>query len=150
MSKKPTAAQLREMSGCVCFALRRASRAVSQRSDALLRPYGLRATQVSILVAATRLEAVAMGPLAQRLGMDRTTLLRNLRPLVRRKLIEAHREAGSRRTEIRATPAGKAVVARVYPVWRRSQDRLLQLLPDRDLPRTLETLTAAVRRAPGR
>ena len=68
------------MSGCVCFRLRRTARAVTQFYDRALRPYGLRVTQLPILVAASMAEAVELSPLSEKLGMDRTTLLRNVRP----------------------------------------------------------------------
>jgi DNA-binding MarR family transcriptional regulator len=147
--RTPTPAQIAEMTGCLCFGLRRATRAVSQLYDSALRPHGLRATQLPILVAACRFQGVPVATLAERLGMDRTTLLRNLRPLVRRKLLEVTREAASKRHEVRATRAGKAAVGRIYRSWRAAQDRVLQMLPDRSWMVTLEDLTATVRRSGG-
>src|SRR6266851_2306298 len=45
---EPSPADLQEMSGCVCFALRRATRAVTQFYDRALKPHRLRATQFPI------------------------------------------------------------------------------------------------------
>src|SRR3989442_15951619 len=73
---EPSPADLQEMSGCVCFGLRRATRAVTQFYDSALKPHRLRATQLPILAAASRQESAPLAPLAQELGMDRTTLLR--------------------------------------------------------------------------
>ena len=67
--------------GCSCAGLRRASRAVTQSFDAVLRPSGLRTTQLSLLVALAKLGRVPVSRLAEALVMDRTTLTRNLRPL---------------------------------------------------------------------
>jgi len=136
----PSPAALREMAGCVCFALRRTSRAVTQFYEAALRPHRLRATQFPILVAASDGEEMPLAPLAERLGMDRTTLLRNLRPLVRRGLLEVVTLASSRRTLVRGTPAGRALLARVYPAWKRAQARALRSLEGMDWSRTLEAL----------
>lgn len=144
MTQKPTAAQLREMSGCLCFSLRRAARAISHVYDAALRPYGLRGSQLPVLVAASMREAVLMAPLAEALGMDRTTLLRNLRPLVRKKLLEVGPAAHSRRTEIRATAAGRALVARVHGPWRRAQAQARRSLKDPEWARRLQALVDVV------
>ena len=149
MNTTLTSEQVREMTGCLCFSLRRTTRAVTQFYDAALKPYGLRATQVPILVAANMPDALHMAPLAERLGMDRTTLLRNLRPLVRRKLMEINRATDSRRTEIRATRAGRALLAEVYRPWRRAQTRAQKILADPAWAGGLEILAAAVRDARG-
>lgn len=143
----PSPAHLQEMTGCVCFALRRTTRAVTQFYDAALRPHRLRATQFPILVAASLLGPVPLAPLAETLGMDRTTLLRNVRPLVRRRLLDVAPAADSRRTEIRATAAGRALLARVYPEWKRAQARALQSLEGLDWSRSLERLSQVARPA---
>ena len=147
MKSDATAARLQEMSGCLCFNLRRAARAVTHLYDAALRPFGLRGNQLSILVAASMRDAVHMAPLAEALAMDRTTLLRNLRPLVRKKLLEVGRASGGRRTEIKATAAGRALVARVYEPWRRAQAQARESLGNPTWVRRLGPLAEALRTA---
>jgi DNA-binding MarR family transcriptional regulator len=145
----PSPSQVEEMRGCVCFQLRRTVRAVTQLYDRALRPYGLRATQLPILVAVSRAEAVELAPLATQLGMDRTTLLRNVRPLVRRKLLRVGPSTSSRRTVIRMTAAGQRLLARAYPAWRKAQDAVLMEMGS-EWPRTLnrlESLESLGRRA---
>jgi DNA-binding MarR family transcriptional regulator len=116
-----TAGQLRDLDACLCLALRRTARIVTQRYDAALRPYGIRVTQVAVLTAAASGDGVPLARAADRLGMDRTTLLRNVRPLVRRGLVDIRRPPGHRHDELRATAKGRALLARVYPAWRRVQ-----------------------------
>jgi DNA-binding MarR family transcriptional regulator len=148
MATNPTSSQLREMTGCLCFDLRRAARAVTQFYDAALKPYGLRATQMPILVAASLRGVVQMAPLSEILGMDRTTLLRNLRPLARRNLVVVSPGTDSRRREIRATEAGRALLARIYPPWRRAQSRTREILRDPALSGMLRELAESVRSGP--
>jgi len=136
-----------EMTGCVCCSLRKAARAVTQFYDRALRSHQLRVTQLSILVGASRFGAVPLAKLAQVLGMDRTTLLRNVRPLVRRRLLEVSQAMGSRRTEMRATPSGRALLGRVYPDWKRAQGRTLKSLQGSDWSRSLEALGEGLRSA---
>jgi len=145
-TKAPTPRQLQDLQGCVCLALRRAARVVTQRYDAALRPFGVRATQIPILTAAVAGERVPLAALAETLGMDRTTLLRNVRPLVRGGLIEVRQEAGSRRAEIRPTAKGRERLARVYPVWRGVQERVKSDLPDPAFGRALHGLGESMRR----
>jgi DNA-binding MarR family transcriptional regulator len=135
------------MRDCVCFALRKATRAVTQFYDHALKAHRLRVTQLSILVAASLHGSAPLAELAEVLGMDRTTLLRNVRPLVRRRLLKVSPAADSRRTEIRATASGRALLGRVYPDWKRAQDRALKSLEGSDWARSLETLGEGLRSA---
>jgi DNA-binding MarR family transcriptional regulator len=141
----PTGAQLRELQSCLCLALRRTTRIVTQRYDAALRPFGLRVTQLPILSAAATGDGVPVAPLADRLGMDRTTLLRIVRPLVRRHLVDVRRAAGHRHDELRATAKGRVLLARVYPAWRRAQDAIRAQISDPAWRLTLNDLGRMVR-----
>ncbi len=131
------------MTGCVCSSLRRTTRVVTRLYDEALRPHRLRATQLPILVATTRGGPVPLAALAEKLGMDRTTLLRNARPLVRRKLVDVATEEGSRRVELRATEAGRALLARLHPAWKAAQSRVLKALEGIDWIGTLAVMTRA-------
>ena len=65
-----------------------AARAVTRAYDETLRPTGLRASQLSVLVAVGTGEAPSIAALAQVLGMDRSTLTRNLGPLETEGLVQ--------------------------------------------------------------
>src|SRR5712691_13541425 len=135
------------MSGCVCFALRKTARAVTQFYDRALKEHRLRVTQLPVLVAVSHGGSVPLAKLAPVLGMDRTTLLRNVRPLARRRLVEVSLAPDSRWTEIRATTAGRALLARVYPDWKRAQAQALQSLEGLDWSRSLDALGRMARSA---
>jgi DNA-binding MarR family transcriptional regulator len=148
MTARPVAPEaIDEMTGCVCLTLRKAARAATQFYDRSLRPHRLRVTQLAILVGASRFDAVPLAKLAQALGMDRTTLLRNVRPLVRRKLLDVSPAADSNRTEIRATAAGRALLGRAYPAWKQAQRRALSRLRGSEWARSLEALSERLRPA---
>src|SRR2546430_8846959 len=74
---------------CVCFNLRWVTRAVTQCFDVEMRRHGIRPTQGSILAVLMAKESWKMAELSDRLGMDRTKLVRNLRPLQRDGLVPA-------------------------------------------------------------
>ncbi|HAI94560.1 MAG TPA: MarR family transcriptional regulator [Xanthomonadaceae bacterium] len=109
-------------SPCTCFRLRRAARHVSQSYDRALEPAGLSLNQYSILRRCA--ESVALGPLAERLGMDRSTLSRNLAPLLRAGLLDERRGEDARQRLIVLTLAGQARLAQARPLWQTAQDRL--------------------------
>src|SRR4051794_35696725 len=73
---------------CVCFNLRWVTRAVTQFFDAEMRRHGIRPTQGTILASLSARDHWTMAELSDWLGMERTTLLRNLRPLQRDGLVE--------------------------------------------------------------
>ncbi len=113
-----------EPTNCTCFGLRKAARAVTQIYDRALKPSGLRATQFSLLFAAERSGPRAIGELAELLVMDRTTLTRNLKPLLDRGLLESVAGADRRRRPVAITAKGRAALARALPYWREAQARL--------------------------
>src|SRR5215469_13194657 len=89
---------LSSMRNCVCFNLRRVSRAVTQFYDAELRRHGIRPTQTPILTALSARSGWSMEELSGFLGLERTTLVRNLRPLEREGLVKV--EGGGRGSRV--------------------------------------------------
>jgi DNA-binding MarR family transcriptional regulator len=107
---------------CNCLALRQAARHVTQIYDRFLAPSGLRATQYSILARLKRNGAMTINALAAELGMERTTLGRNIRPLRRDGLIAVGRGRQDRRSkELRLTRDGDARVRAALQDWTRAQ-----------------------------
>lgn len=113
---------------CLCFNLRKAGRLVTQLFDEALRPAGLKVTQFSVLMGVQAQEGSPLGLLAGRMGMDRTTLTRNLDILAARGLVAL--EAGEDRREQRAalTPQGRRVLEEALPHWRQAQEQVERLL----------------------
>jgi DNA-binding MarR family transcriptional regulator len=129
---------------CVCFNLRKASRATTQIFDEALRPTGLRGTQFS-LVAALRLAGpLAMRRLAEVTVTDRTTLTRNLRPLEREGLVRIERGTDRRERVVTLTRPGHAAFARAFPIWEQTQRRVAGEIGAARLERLLDDLLATV------
>lgn len=113
-----------EMANC-CFAnrLRTASRAISRHYDAVLKPVGLKISQLSVLTAAAMGDGeLTIVEMAQRLGMDRSTLSRNLDPLERQGLVAVGPEERHRARRIALTDAGRDLLAKAYPLWKGAQE----------------------------
>jgi DNA-binding MarR family transcriptional regulator len=95
---------------------------VTQRYDRELAAAGINLNQYSILRRASRTPQT-MTALAREIGMDRTTLSRDLKPLVAEGWIElASSDEDARQRLVRVKPAGKRVLERAQPLWRKAQD----------------------------
>lgn len=120
---------------CTCLALRRATRRVTQIYDAHMKPLGLRITQFAVLgqLAGTGgPEPVPAGlsitALARRLGLDRSTLGRNLRPLIKAGLVAMEGGADRRAHTLALTGAGRAAFEKAIPLWRDAQRHVSEKL----------------------
>lgn len=127
---------------CVCYNLRRASRAVSQVFDAHFEAVGMKATQFTVLAA---LEYESAGEptvtdLARALVLDQSSLSRNLAVLERQGLIKLVAGEDKRERIVMLTRAGRAALARGYPVWKRAQGAVAGALDPRDFEAQLRAL----------
>ena len=73
-----------------------------------LAPTGLKISQFSLLGFIAAEGPVSIGRLSELLATDRTTLTRNLKPLLDDGLVERAASGDKRRHELVATPAGRA------------------------------------------
>ena len=129
---------------CACFNLRRATRAVTQLYDTILRPVGLRTTQFTLLHAVRLQAPVTIRQLAASVVMDRTTLTRDLRPLERQRLVSIETGKDRRERKIDLTVKGAQVITRALPLWQKAQTQIAQGLGQERLQRLLEDLAATV------
>ena len=137
----------RSIHGCTCALLRRLNRRLTAVYDRTLAPLGLRVTQYSLLSNLRRMPQPTLTELATLLDMDRTTLTRNLKPLVDAGWVRMRQDrldARARSAEL--TAAGRDLLDTARPLWRRAQDEInatigrsevarLHALADAALPR---------------
>jgi DNA-binding MarR family transcriptional regulator len=109
---------------CNCASLRKAARRLTSFYDSQLAPSGLRATQFAILALVNEMEEVSVNLIAERLGLDRTTAGKNLRPLEQAGFIEVvSARHDARQRAISVTRAGHAALKTAVPLWRQAQSR---------------------------
>jgi DNA-binding MarR family transcriptional regulator len=128
---------------CVCFNLRWVTRAVTQFYDAELRRHGIRPSQGSILASLNSRDSWNMAELSDWLGMERTTLVRNLRPLQREGLVKATGGGRGGRVELTITAKGRKRIAGSMPAWRAAQSAVLKTLGDKRWSAILSDLETA-------
>jgi DNA-binding MarR family transcriptional regulator len=108
---------------CVALHARMTARLLTRAYDAALRPLGLKVPQFGILGAIDHGTDLSETALAERLGLERTTLVRNLKVLADKGWIELAPGTG-RGLRHRLTAKGEATLRDAIPLWRAAQDRI--------------------------
>lgn len=103
------------------FALRRAARKVTLLYDRAFAKAGIRSTQFSVLLTLGAYGDLSVTQLAEGLGLDRTTLSKNLGPLFRREFVSVLSGSDKRRRVLHLTRRGRDMVSRCLPFWEEAQ-----------------------------
>jgi DNA-binding MarR family transcriptional regulator len=128
---------------CACTQLRRTARKISAYYDRMLQVSGLTVTQYALLVYVARAGQVSRTALANQLGMDRTTLTRNLIPLERSSLIASAKSADLREHLIRLSPKGVGILRQSYTLWENAQKGLVSQMGAAPLTKLRAALKSA-------
>ena len=122
---------------CMCLHVQRAARALARRFDEAFRPLDLTNGQFSLLMALNGPNPPPIGAVAEVLAMDRTTLTAALKPLERRGLVKVVRGENDRRSRLMVlTPAGRRLLTKAFPVWKKTQATAEKLVTDADQVRS--------------
>src|SRR5580765_6014003 len=110
--------------------------------DHELRPFGLKATQLTLLVIVAKAGPVRRTEIGKRLSLDPSTLTRNLKIMLTNGWIQeiADGEDG-RGLPVQITVQGRALLNQIGPSWRKAQDRTQKLIGN-DGATLLRTLAA--------
>lgn len=132
---------------CSCFYLRRAARLVTRQYAEVMKAAGLQSSQFSILSMITFHGELTITELADKMGLERTSLSRTLHPMEKDGLISVSDELDKRRRYITLTRKGLATYKKALPLWNKAQQQLKQQLGAEDqmtlnqlLKRTAETV----------
>ena len=114
---------------CYCTNLCRSANMLSDIYDACLNPSGVTVAQYYLLVNLSRLGSANITHWAQRVGLDRSTMVRNMKPLQTRGYVETTKGRGKVFT---LTPEGEHVLELAIPIWERTQAKIQEALGDDD------------------
>lgn len=109
---------------CYCINSRRLSNLITNKYDKYLQEINLTVNQYSLLVNINQLEICSVSDLANYVGLERTTLVRTLKPLFDKKLIEDISETTQRNRQIKITQKGKEVLEKGKPLWKQAQKEI--------------------------
>jgi DNA-binding MarR family transcriptional regulator len=120
---------------CACSRLRRLTRRMTAIYDRWLEADGLTISQYSLLAWIGRHGPIANIQLAAEMGMQRSTLSRNLKPLLNAGWVVTvdlpeQAQCDKRSFGLALTPAGREKWDAAYPQWEKAQQEINQLLGD--------------------
>lgn len=124
--------ELKPPSPCSCTNIRRASRALTLLYDKLLAPSGLKVTQYSLLRHLQHLGTVTMNEFSRATRLDRTTLVRNLKPLEQARLIRITPSCASQANQLSITDAGIQALDVALPYWQEAQRSTKELFTEEE------------------
>jgi len=127
--------------------LRKAARRVTQIYDRHLEAAGLTITQFGVLASLLSAGRMAIGPLAEQLLMDPTTLTRNLQPLQREGFVVIESDKRDRRVRwVSLSDAGRQALERARPAWREAQEHVRKLIGEEETAALHDTLDYVLER----
>ncbi|RPH45663.1 MAG: MarR family transcriptional regulator [Burkholderiales bacterium] len=114
--------------GCTNFKLRQLLRAVARLYDAEFARAGLKGTQFSLLSHVISMAPVQPAELARSMGLDASTLTRNLRVLVEQGWVDQGPGVDARSRLVTPTAAGRVKHAEARRHWKHAQRALQERL----------------------
>jgi DNA-binding MarR family transcriptional regulator len=108
--------------GCTNLKLRQLGRRVAQHYDTEMRRVGLKTTQYSLLSFVCKLGPIRPTDLAKTLGLQPSTLSRNLKPLVAAGWLQMLPGDDGRSLRVAVTQAGRDKRAEAQRHWRNAQE----------------------------
>lgn len=127
---------------CIAVRMRMLNRVVTNIYDDALRPFGVKVSQMNILVATGRIGIARPVEVCERLHLDVSTLSRNVERMKARGWVEVVPNDDGRAQPFRLTPQGRQLLEQAAPAWKKAQQQAKALLGDG----TVEVLAKAVER----
>lgn len=128
---------------CYCLKLRRASNEITNFYDRILAESGVTISQYSILLNLSHAERGSISELAELSDRDRSTIARNIKPLLRAGLIFDDKDPCARDSRLKLTEKGQSVLYEASILWDKAQKEVNTALGEdgiKTLERLLETL----------
>lgn len=117
------------VSTCYCTNLRRSANAVSDFYDEALKETGLTISQYYLLINLQRLGSANITHWAQVVGLDRSTMVRNIKALRTRCLIEQTEGHGK---TFHLSETGQNALTAAVPIWNAAQKKMEAFLGEED------------------
>lgn len=118
---------------CYCINLRRISNSITKYYDSLMEPMGISITQYSILSNINKYENSTTTSLANHMALDRTTLVRTLKPLFAKNLIQDVSKENERNRKLKLTTEGKELYKKARIMWNKAQKTIENRLSEEEL-----------------
>lgn len=127
---------------CYCINLRRAANSITSYYDSVMNPLGITITQFSLLSSIHKLNGCTVTDLAVHMGLERTTVVRNIKPLYTKELILNSARNGARKKCIVLTEKGSNVLNEGRKLWNGAQEEIAEIMGKDEM----EILVSATRK----
>ncbi len=121
------------LANCLVLNTVSAARTLLRLGDAGFKPFGATVQQFSLMAAIRFHPGESVTGLAQRIHLDRTSLIRNLDLLERKALVRRAEDAGGRARVCELTPEGDGLLDRLLSRWREAQSEIHEGLSTDDI-----------------
>jgi DNA-binding MarR family transcriptional regulator len=125
---------------CYCISFRRAAKAVTAYYDRMLLNAGITVNQYSLLVNLYRTAPCSVSTLAKTMKLDRTTLVRNIKPLVEMGLLQDLAEEGGRDRQLTVTALGIKSLEIAQQRWEKAQAGLKKHIGGKDFEKLMTVI----------
>jgi DNA-binding MarR family transcriptional regulator len=114
----------RQQTPCYCLKARRAAAAITEYYDSVLAPSKITVSQFSLIKNILFSDNPSIRELADLVELDRSTLARGLKPLIRDNLVTDVRPRGQRNCQLSLTDKGRETFTRAKLLWAEAQKNL--------------------------
>jgi DNA-binding MarR family transcriptional regulator len=128
---------------CISTRVRQLSRIITRVYDDAMRPLGITASQFTLLTQLAQQDGITAVEIGHALDIEKSTLSRNLKRLLKDGHITMDPPAGRRGRGLHLTAKGAQVIQHGYPVWRDAQMRTIGVMG----PESRSTLDAFLTQA---
>ncbi len=113
---------------CLAVRVRMLNRTITAIYDDALRPLGLTAGQLNVLVVIAKRGPISPGEVARRLNMEKSTVSRNIERMRKNGWLTVTAAASSRKQHLTLTRQGKTLLEKSVPAWDEAQTRARAVL----------------------
>lgn len=113
---------------CYCIGIRKVSRNLMSMYDRYLKPVALTVSQFSILYNLQKQGICNVSELAEQTGLERTSLVRMLKPLYRKEFVEDQSGGKGRSRQLCLTDCGRRKLDEAEPYWQQAQKEIEDLI----------------------
>ena len=128
---------------CVSFNLRKSSQVVSRIYAREMHDSPVRGPIFALMMMIYRRGPASITTLAKDVGLDRTTLTRNLKPLEQRGLIQIEQVSANRK-QVSLLPDGEEALRSAIESWHRAQTKVVSELGEERWARMRDDLAAVM------
>ena len=133
---------------CYCIGFRRAARAVTAYYDHTMLQSGITINQYALLINLLRTAPCSTTSLAKTMKLERTTLVRNIRPLVEKGLIKDLAKEGGRDRQLIVTRKGNEILEAARKLWKKAQAGLKTHIGEDSFKKLMNTIAGLEKLAP--